>query len=198
MRALLVAAALSLTAIHTPARALTRPDLTVGFGGSFATTGTPDGGGLASSLGVSWAVGERAGFGLRVFADDAGTLEGRLSDPNDGTDLGSTAVSHRWSYGAAWRGDVKLHERSRWSSGVTGDWGYWRIEDDVRGRLTRASSALGLSLGGKLTRQVGPGNTAGVALRYHRLFTDRDVAPSLVDRYATVTFEWCWLGADRR
>jgi len=189
---------LALTALHAPAHAIPRPDVIAGLGGSFATTGTPDGGGLSSSLSVLWSVGERAGFGVRVFADDTGTQDGRLADPNDGTDLGSVALSHRWTYGASWRGDVTLYERESWSSGLTGDWGYWRIEDDVRGRITGASSAVGLALGGKLTRQVGAGNTAGLVLRYHRLFTDRDAAPSLVDRYATVAFEWCWLGTDRR
>ena len=191
-------ATLALTALHAPARAIPRPDLVAGMGGSFATTGTPDGGGLSSSLSVLWPVGEWAGFGLRVFADDTGTLEGRLADPNDGTDLGSVAVSHRWAYGASWRGDVTLYDRERWDSGLTGDFGYWRIEDDVRGRLMRASSAVGFALGGKITRLVGTGNTAGLVLRYQRLFTDRDAAPSLVDRYATAAFEWCWLAKDRR
>lgn len=189
---------LALTALHAPARAIPRPDLIAGLGGSFATNGTPDGGGLSSSLSVTWPVGERGGFGIRVFADDSGTREGRLFDPNDGTDLGTVALAHRWAYGASWRGDFTLTEGERWSTGLTGDWGYWRIEDDVRGKLANATSAVGLALGGKLTRQVGTGNTAGLLLRYHQLFTDRDAAPSLVDRYATIAFEWCWLGTDRR
>lgn len=200
MRAPFLAATvlLALASLHAPAGAISRPDFLFGFGGSFATNGAPQGGGISSSLSASWPVGERGGVGLRVFADDSGTREGRLADPNDGTDLGSVALSHRWVYGASWRGDLELFERGRWSSGLVGDWGYWRIEDDVRGQLTGASSAVGLVLGGKLARQVGTTNTAGFVLRYHRLFTDRDAASSLVDRYATVAFEWCWLGADRR
>lgn len=200
MRALfvVVTVTLALAGLHAPARAISRPDLLVGFGGSFAVTGAPAGGGLSSSLSAMWPVGERAGFGVRIFADDSGTREGRLIDPNDGSDRGSVALSHRWVYGASWRGDAKLFERGRWSSGLTGDWGYWRVEDDVRGKLTSASSAVGFVLGGKLARQVGTTSSAGLALRYHRIFTNRDSAPNLVGRYATVALEWCWLGGDRR
>ncbi|MEO5989361.1 MAG: hypothetical protein ABIU54_14955 [Candidatus Eisenbacteria bacterium] len=200
MRARFVATAvtLALMALHAPVGAIVRPDLLVGFGGSFAVTGAPSGGGLSSSLSALWPVGERAGFGVRLFADDSGTREGRLVDPNNGADLGSVGLSHRWVYGASWRGDLKLFERGRWDAGLLGDWGYWRIEDDVRGRFTGASSAAGFVLGGKLARQIGTTNSAGLALRYHRMFTNRESAPNLVGRYATVAFEWCWLGADRR
>lgn len=189
---------LALAALPSAAGAVTRPDILASFGGSFATTGSPDGGGAATSLSLLWAVGERASFGVRAFADDSGTREGRLYDPNDGTDLGSAAFAHRWSYGASWRGDVALYERDRWSSGVTADWGYWRIEDDVRGRTSGAASAVGFALGGKLTRAVGATNSMGLVVRYHRLFSNRDATPDLLDRYATAAFEWGWLASDRR
>ena len=194
-------AALTLTVLLASsgeAGAAARPEIIAGLGGTFATTGTPDGGGLSSSLTMRWPVGERGAFGVRAFADDIGTQQGRLRDPNDGTDLGTTALTHRWSYGATWRGDYALHRGERWGGGVTGDWGYWRIEDDSRGQLSSAVSAVGFVLGGSLDRTFGATNTGSLVLRYHRIFTDRDVAPNLVGRYASAAIEWSWKGADRR
>ena len=74
-------ATLALTALHAPASAIPRPDVIVGMGGSFATTGTPDGGGLSSSLSVMWPVGERAGFGDGVGEPNAGQFGLHRGEP---------------------------------------------------------------------------------------------------------------------
>ena len=189
---LVVAAALGSPA---GAGALGRPEIVAGVGRTFAATGSPDGGGAAVSLALAWPVEDRFGFGVRVFADDIGTRLDRLSDPNSGADLGAVATSHRWSYGAAWCGEALLSRHGKWAHRAEAGWGFWRQEDDTRGRTTGAVSATGFTLGLSAARQFGATKTLGLAARYQHVFLDREPVAPAADRYASCALEWRWSGA---
>jgi len=201
MRAIpLVLACGLVAALLAPSRVaagLPRPDVLIGAGGTFATTGTPEGGGASFSLSPLWPVNDRVRFGLMLFADDIGTTIARLHDPNDGSDLGAVALSHRWTFGGAWRADADLVTRGRWTAGATGSWGYWRIEDDVRGTTTAAASAIGFTLGANARRALSSGQALGFELRYHQLFSDRGSAYRRVEHYASAAIDWRWAGSSR-
>jgi len=174
-----------------------RPDIVIGAGGTFATSGTPQGGGASFSLSPLWAVNDRMRFGVMVFADDIGTTIARLSDPNDGSDLGAVALDHRWTFGGAWRADADLVHRGRWTGAVTGSWGYWRIEDDVRGVTTAAASAVGVTLGANARHAMSSGQAIGFEVRYHKIFSDRGTAYRRVEHYASAAIDWRWAGSSR-
>lgn len=174
------------------AQAMPRPSLDVGLGSTFWATGSPSGGGLSASLSPLWPVLDRARFGATLFADDIGTTVVQLYDRNDGTALGPAAENHRWAYGAAWRGDFDVLTRPKWSLAGTGAWGYWRVEDDRRGTTTAAAGAVGFALGVEGLRSLNARHSAGLALRYHRLFPDRRAAYARTQRYASAALEWRW------
>src|SRR5512140_578549 len=79
---------------------LPRPGLSLSAGRTFAVSGDPGDGGLSLAIAPRWAVSERARFGVVVFADDMGTNLVELTDPNDGTPLGTASDVHRWAWGA--------------------------------------------------------------------------------------------------
>jgi hypothetical protein len=193
----LLAAAVAAAAIAGPGAAVPRPQLVLAAGQSFGADGNPSGGGLSAAFSPLWPVADHARFGGTVFADDIGTDLGRLFDPHTGGDLGAVALRHRWAWGAAWRGEYDLHQAARWAAGASGTWGWYRFEDDQRGAVTGARSAVGLSLGTDVRRTVSPTQQLGVALRYHQLFQGRRAAPKQVRRYATAALEWRWSGPDR-
>jgi hypothetical protein len=174
-----------------------RPALVVSAGGTFAVTGTPDGGGLSFSISPMWPVTERVRFGLVAYADDMGSTLVELRDPNDGTSLGTAADLHRWAWGAAWRADADVWSLGRWAGGASGAWGYWRVEDDRRGQNLAAASALGFTLGADARHPVGRARDIGLALRYHRLSLDRSAGWRRVDRYASAALELRWAAAGR-
>lgn len=178
------------------ARALPRPDLAFTAGTTLGVAGDPNSGGLAVSLSPLWRISDRVSFGISLFADDMGTSVSDLRDPNNGTRLGTVPTAHRWTYGGAWRADATVLSHKDWAADVVGQWGYWRLEDDQRGALTGAASAVGLSLGANL-RHAGPAQGVGLAARYHRLFTDRSAAYRHVDHYASLALEWRWAGTIR-
>lgn len=175
-----------------------RPEMRLAAGTTMAVTGEPDGGGVALSAGLHWPLAERFGFGVRVFADDLGTDETRLLDPNDGTDLGSVAQMHRWAYGAAWSGDFHATSLGRFDLDALGEFGYWREEADVRGRTQSASSAVGFTLGGAATWPLTGAHALAAVVRYHRVLSARDIEFTRVDRYTTVALEWRWSLAPQR
>lgn len=189
----------ALALFGSPARAeWPRPEMRLAAGTTMAVTGEPNGGGVALGAGLRWPVTERFGFGVRVFADDLGVDETRLRDPNDGTDLGSVAQTHRWAYGATWSGDAVVGSWGRLGFDALSELGYWREESDLRGSTQTASSAVGFTLGGAATWPLTGAHALAAVARYHRVLSARDIEFTRVDRYTTVAFEWRWSLASQR
>lgn len=195
-RALMILCLLSALGAVAPrgAGALTRPDLAFTAGSTFGITGDPNGGGLSLSASPLWRLNKQVSFGFSLFADDMGTRVGDLRDPNNGVHLGTVPLSHRWTYGGAWRADATVLTRKRWDADLVGQWGYWRLEDDLRGDVTGAASAVGFTVGANIRHPLTGPQGLGLAVRYHRLFTDRNAAYGRVDQYATLALEWRWAG----
>ena len=173
------------------------PDLTLAAGMTSSATGRITGGGLASSLGLDWPVNDRVSFGVLAFADDIGTRRQELTDPNDGTPLGSIAVEHRWTYGASWRTRVQVlkPDAGKWALEWRAGWGYSRVEDDQRGRTFDAVSAIGLSTGLGVFRRVGVKGALGLSTRIEMLAIHRGPLDERPSRYAATALEWQWKAA---
>jgi hypothetical protein len=169
-----------------------RPGLLLSAGKTFAISGEPSDGGASLSAAPVWAVGERARFGVVVFADDMGTQLVELTDPNDGTPLGTASDTHRWAWGAAWYAEADVFRATRWTCGASGEFGYWRIEDDVRGTTTAAGSALGLALGADVRRDIGGARQLGLSVCYRKLTQNQNSAWQRVDHYASAALELRW------
>jgi hypothetical protein len=172
-------------ALAAPAGALPTPDLVAALGGTSLVAGEPDRGGATLSLSALWPVEGPWAFGLMVFADDMGTDLGRLRDPNDGTDLGATALRHRFAFGAAWRMDAALPALGRWEPHASGTWGAYRVQDDVRGEPVGALCATGVSLGAGLRYPLGLGSL-GAAARWHRLMRGD------AEQWLSAGIDWQW------
>lgn len=194
---LLAAFAAATAAAPAGAAGLLPSDLMLGAGNTFATTGDPNGGGISLRAVPQWRVADRLKFGVEFFADDIGTEIVDVMDPADGISRGNIAQRHRWVYGGAWRADADLMARRRWSSGVSGSWGYWRVEDDVRGTTLAAFSGVGFSASANIRRSVSRSQDLGLAAGYTRVFSDRTAAFHRVDRYAFAALEWRWALAAR-
>ena len=173
--ALVVAAA----AAHADAR------IVLGVGGTGGSSDGPKRPGVAGSLSVLWTRGPLE-FGPMLFADDLGSRIGRLTDPNDGTDLGTTATTHRYTYGGAWRVDVPVGSWMKWQGRVGTTWGYYRVQDDRVGIVERAISALGLSIGAGVSHRLFPSTGIGASVRYHNLLDTRQ------DHYVSATVDLSW------
>lgn len=191
-----LAAAMVLAAAR-PAHAWSRPVVNFAVGTTLGADGAPSGGGASAAFTPMWAFADRARFGVSLFADDIGSQLGQLYDPNNHTDLGTAAFAHRWTWGAAWRGDVDVARGRRWTMSASSTWGWWRIEDDQRGNTYAAASAVGLGLGGEVRRTVAPGQTLGVLVRWQRLFAERNASYRRTEHYASAALEWGWAGAPR-
>lgn len=174
--------------------AVPRPTLELAGGSTFAVTGEPNGGGASFSVAAVWPVLDRVRFGVQAYADDMGSEITDLLDPNDGTPLGTTAKMHRWAWGAAWRAEADAWTLGRWTGGVTGALGLWRVEDDRVGRTYLAGTAVGFRLGADARRTLGRGREIGLALNYHRLDQNDESAWVRVDRYASAALEFRWAG----
>jgi hypothetical protein len=180
-------AALLLAALSARARAdLTRPELSGAVGRTLAVTGAPAEGGLSFAFAALWPVQERLHFGVGLFADDMGSRLGRLSDPNDGTDLGVVALDHRSTVGAAWRLDAVLPSLRAWVPYASGSWGIYHVADDHRGSDAGSIGSTGFSLGGGLRHPFAGRLSLGASVRYHRLFNDR------TGRFVTAGVDWGW------
>ncbi|MCC7215408.1 MAG: hypothetical protein IT517_01455 [Burkholderiales bacterium] len=198
LRLLLSAAfAVAITAAPAGAFGLLPSDLLLGAGNSFATTGDPNGGGASLRAVPQWRVTDKLKFGIEFFADDIGTEIVDVVDPADGISRGAVAQTHRWVYGGAWRADGELLSRGRWKSGVSGSWGYWRVEDDIRGRTQGAFSGIGFGASANIRRVVSRAQDLGMSVGYTRVFADRRAAVQRVDRYAYAALEWRWAIAER-
>ena len=171
---------------------LSLPGLTLAAGRTFAVAGDPSGGGLSLAFTPTWAFHERARFGVMMFADDMGTNLVELTDPNDGTPLGTASDVHRWAWGGAWNGEYDALVRGPWIGSAAGSFGYWRIEDDRRGEDVHAGSALGLGLGVSVRRDIGGSRELGLAVRWQKLTQNDNVDWQRVDQYASAALELRW------
>ena len=193
---MMIAALLVMAASQT-ARAWSRPELNFAAGTTMRADGLPSDGGASVAVSPMWSFAEHARFGVSMFADDIGGKVAHMYDPNDGTDLGLAAFTHRWTWGAAWRGDADVARFGRWAATASGTWGWSRTEDDLGGKTFLAASAVGVGLGGEVRRTIAPGQTLGVIMRWQRLFAERNASYRRVTHYATAAVEWGWAGAPR-
>lgn len=185
----ILTAGLAVAALARPAVA--GPDLSVAFGGTFAVHGAGiQEGGTAISGAALWPFADRLRFGVSLSAHDLGSRIGRLTDPNDGTDLGAVEIDHRDVWGGGWRLDALASPRAGWTPYATGEWGAYRIEDDRRGKIQRALSSTGFTLGAGIGRALGSHGRLGAALRYHRFFND------VAGRHVSAAVEWQWTSRD--
>ena len=192
----MVAVAL-VVAASLPAHAGSRPEVNLAAGTTLGADSEPAQGGLALALTPMWPISDHVRFGVSVFADDIGSELGQLYDPNNNTSLGTTELAHRWTWGGAWRGDVDVARTGPWTASASGTWGWWRIEDDLRGSNVAAASAVGVGLGGELRRTIAPSQTLGLIVRWQRLFAQRNSSYRRVQHYASAALEWGWAGAPR-
>ena len=180
--------------LAAPALASWRPDLVTEVGGTFAVNAEPDEGGFSLALASMWPVDPPFGlggalrFGVMGFADDMGSQEIRLQDPNDPSiDLGPAEGAHRIAWGGAWRLDATAPVTWwGWSPVGNASWGVWRVQDDVRGEIRSAVSSTGFGLGLGLDRPLSSRHAIGIGVRYDRLFND------VVGRYMSGGLNWRW------
>jgi len=142
------------------------------IGSSLAASGDPGSGGPALSITSLWEFDPGFEAGLMVFVDDIGNSVGGLVDPNDPSlALGAVQNVERLSYGAAWRVDA-TRLGSAWEPFASLTMGYYRVQRDRLGVVSRAESATGASLGIGLRRLIGPSASLGLSARYHQLTND--------------------------
>jgi len=132
----------ALALLFLPAPALAAPEVVLGAGSTIGVDGSPGQGGASLSCGVLWPVDGRFSVGAALFADDLGTGLATLHDPNTGTDLGTVASVHRWSFGGEWRGQAELHTNRHTRLVAGAGFGYGRQEEDQRGVTRDAVSGV--------------------------------------------------------
>jgi hypothetical protein len=202
MRGRGVAGALALAALGfglasaRPARALAPNTLALDFGKTTTISGAITGGGVSLGLGALWRVEESPWalplrFGVMTYWDDMGTQIVSLTN-GSGTYLGRTSGLHQSVYGAAFRLDYEPAVLPVWHPYASGTWGYYRVENDVRGGDRGAVSAPGFSLGLGLGHRFYENHDLGLVVRYHRLFDD------VTGRYLSAGVEWGWRGGGAR
>ncbi len=182
-------AALLCAAFAGPARAgLPYPEWNLAIGGSTAILGDVSERGVSAALSALWRVddSERIVFGASLLADDLGSRAFAPVDTSTGATLGLEEQRHRAVYGAAWRLDLRPWEDRAWRPFASGTWGWSRVRDDVRGRTLADVSSAGFTLAGGVRHSIRTHATAGLVVRYHRLFNDR------VGRYMSAGMEWSW------
>jgi hypothetical protein len=157
------------------------PLYVLGLGGSGG--GPDEGRGFSVSGAVLWQVEPWMRIGPMLYADDQGTETGQLLDPNDGTELGTTALYHLMVYGGAWRADLPFAMGGRWMGLASGSLGYYRIQEDQAGVISDGLSTAGASLAFGVSHNSLPGSDLGITFRYHRLFQD-------LGDYWSATLEW--------
>lgn len=154
---------------------VSRPELSGSLGGSFAVLGLPSGGGSSASLSAMWPVAPRLSFGVMLHGDDAGSTVDSLRDAQGrGQAGGRIEQVHRAAWGASWRIDAAAPTRFGTTPFVSATWGYYRIADDLRGEKLGSVGSAGFSLGAGAHCPLGRHFTLGAAVRYHRLFNDRE------------------------
>jgi len=151
------------------------PALSGSLGGSFAVLGLPSGGGSSVSLSAMWPVAPRLSFGVMVHGDDAGSTVDSLRDEQGrGLAYGKIEQLHRAAWGASWRLDAASPARFGVTPFASATWGYYRVNDDVRGNELGSVGSTGFSLAAGARRLLGGHFALGAVVRYHRLFNDRE------------------------
>jgi hypothetical protein len=178
-----VAIAVAGVALSAPAFA-GRSELVFEVGRTLAVKDGPGGGGMALGASVLWPVEEHFRVGLMGFVEGLGERTDRLIGAG-GTDLGPIAGFHRTAQGAALRLEAHAPAGHRLRPYLAATWGFYRIEDDVRGALLQADDAVGFGLGLGLMRAFNDRHAAGVAVRGQQL-------SRAGGRYVTAALEWRW------
>ncbi len=164
-----------------------RPVLGGSVGSSFAVLGQPSGGGSSVSLSAMWPVAPRFSFGAMLHGDDAGSTVDSLRD-EQGRGLASGKIEqvHRAAWGASWRLDAAAPARFGVVPFASASWGYYRIADDLRGVELGSFGSTGFSLAAGARRPLGRHVAVGAAVRYHRLFNDRE------GRFMSAGLDFVW------
>ena len=178
-----VAAAVAGMALSAPAFA-GRSELVFGVGRTLAVKDGPGGGGVSLEGSVLWPVEDRFRIGMMGFLTGLGERTDRLIG-GGGTDLGPIAGSHRAAQGVALRLEAHARTGHRLGPYLAATWGFYRVEDDVRGTLLQADDAVGFGLGLGLMRSLNDHHAAGVAVRGQQL-------SRAGEGYVTAAFEWRW------
>jgi hypothetical protein len=180
----LPAGALAVVALAAPAVA-GRPELVLDVGRTVAVKEGPGGGGISLGASALWRLEDHFRVGLMAFADGLGERTDRLIGAG-GVDLGPVAGVHRAAQGAAMRLEAHAPGGRALQPYLALTWGFFRIEDDVRGTLIQSDDAVGFGLGLGLLRTFNEHHGAGLALRAQQL------SRSGAGRYLTAALEWRW------
>ena len=191
-------APLALALAVAPGRAAAGPEVTAAAGTTLGVTGDPGSGGASAAGALLWPVAGRFSFGIGAFADDLGTGLATLRDPNTGSELGTVASTHRWSFGGDWRAELALRETRRlrllWNAGF----GYARQERDQRGLVRDAVSGVAGSTGLTALYRGPRGHSVGLALAIRRAFLSTDADPGRSTSWSTAALEWRWRGIEAK
>ncbi len=181
------AVALAILALAAPAvpAVASRPELVFDVGRTLAVKDGPGGGGITLGASALWRLENHFRVGLMAFADGLGERTDRLIGAG-GTDLGPVAGVHRAAQGAALRLEVHAPGGRALQPYLAATWGFYRIEDDVRGTVLQSDDAVGFGLGLGLMRAFNDHHAAGVALRAQQL------SRGGAGRYLTAALEWRW------
>lgn len=178
----------AVAALAAPAAAGPRvPDFRLTVGGTAAVSGDPSNGGFSLGGTALWPVEGPWRFGVTGFADDMGTQLDqilRLGPPVE--KLGATETHHRFVWGGEWRLEAQLPAKGRWTPTAHLTWGVMRVQDDARGVVIGAESAVSSGFGFGIRRPVLQRSTVGATVQVHRLSNDR------VRSYASAGVEWGW------
>jgi len=172
------------------------PALSLDVGKTGAISGPYTDGGISLGLGASWRVEEAPWavpirFGVMAYFDDMGSHVDDLVD-GSGNYIGLATTGHQAVFGGAFRLDYEPSLRMSWKPYASGTWGYYRIENDVRGVSAGGVSAPGFSLGAGIGHHLYEGHSIGLVVRYHRLFDD------VTGRYVSGALEWGWRSGSGR
>lgn len=151
------------------------PELSGSLGSSFAVLGLPTGGGSSASLSAMWPVAPRLSFGVMFHGDDAGSTVDSLRDEHGhGLVNGKVEQVHRAAWGVSWRLDAAAPVWFGTTPFASATWGYYRVADDLRGEKLGSLGSAGFSLAAGAHWPLGRHFGLGAAVRYHRLFNDRE------------------------
>ena len=184
-RLALIAIVVAVTGVFPAPAQAGRPHLVFDAGRTLAVEDGPGGGGLSLGASALWPLEDHFRVGLMGFIDGLGERTDRLIGAG-GEDLGPIAGIHRAAQGAALRLEAHAPASRRLRPYLAATWGFYRIEDDVRGTLVQADDAVGFGLGLGLMRDLSDQHAAGVAVRAQQL------SRSGAGRYVTAALEWRW------
>jgi hypothetical protein len=188
-----MAAALVLGAIGGPAGsaagAVRLPDVVVDAGHTLAVQDGPGRGGATFGLSLLWRLEDHFRVGAMAFADGLGERTTRLIGEG-GVDLGPVAGPYRTARGVGVRLEAHLPGAHALEPHLAATWGFYRVEDNVRGSRVGHDDAAGFGLGVGLLRALNPHHAAGIAVRAQQLSRGQ------ARPYLGAALEWRWgLGA---